>query len=383
MKHLVGRKTVFVAMSGGVDSSVAALLLKQKGFEVVGVFMKNWSENIPGTVQCSTEADQQSARQVAAQLKIPFYTWDFEKQYRQLVFGPMVHAYANGLTPNPDVVCNQRIKFGLFLEKALKLGADYMATGHYVKKLKTKNLKLKTIYKLAVAKDKNKDQSYFLWTLNQDQLQYCLFPIGDYLKPRVRQIAKTNGLITADRKDSQGLCFVGKVDFANFLEKYLPGSSGKIMAVSKNSLGQYIGQVIGSHPGLHFFTLGQRQGIGIGGGLPYYAAAKDAVKNYLYVANKDMALELFPPRVKLNQVNFISGLTLNKKQKFLVRYRYRQLLSQAVIEPGPNQTLTVDLGKNSFGVTPGQSMVFYQGRTMIGGGVIEPINQKWLDEIVI
>jgi tRNA-specific 2-thiouridylase len=383
MKHLVGRKTVFVAMSGGVDSSVAALLLKQKGFEVVGVFMKNWSENIPGTVQCSTEADQQSARQVAAQLKIPFYTWDFEKQYRQLVFEPMVHAYANGLTPNPDVVCNQRIKFGLFLEKALKLGADYMATGHYVKKLKTKNLKLKTIYKLAVAKDKNKDQSYFLWTLNQDQLQYCLFPIGDYLKPRVRQIAKTNGLITADRKDSQGLCFVGKVDFANFLEKYLPGSSGKIMAVSKNSLGQYIGQVIGSHPGLHFFTLGQRQGIGIGGGLPYYAAAKDAVKNYLYVANKDMALELFPPRVKLNQVNFISGLTLNKKQKFLVRYRYRQLLSQAVIEPGPNQTLTVDLGKNSFGVTPGQSMVFYQGRTMIGGGVIEPINQKWLDEIVI
>ncbi|KKU10232.1 MAG: tRNA-specific 2-thiouridylase MnmA, partial [Parcubacteria group bacterium GW2011_GWF1_45_5] len=202
------RKVVFVAMSGGVDSSVAALLLQRRGFEVVGVFMKNWSQNIPGTVVCSTEEDQRYARHVASQLRIPFYSWDFEKEYREFVFEPMVRAYTQGLTPNPDVACNQHIKFGVFFEKAMSLGADYIATGHYVGK--TKNF-FNNEDILRTAKDKNKDQSYFLWTLSQDKLKHCFFPIGSYQKSTVRAIARSGGLVTADKKDSQGICFLGKV----------------------------------------------------------------------------------------------------------------------------------------------------------------------------
>jgi tRNA-specific 2-thiouridylase len=362
---------------------VAALLLRRRGYEVVGVFMKNWSENIPGTLECSTEQDQRFARQVAAQLSIPFYTWDFEKQYRQLVFEPMVRAYASGLTPNPDVVCNQRIKFGLFLEKALKLGADYMATGHYVKKLKTKNLKLKTIYKLGVAKNKNKDQSYFLWTLTQAQLKHCLFPVGDYLKPKVRQIARAHGLITAGKKDSQGLCFVGKLVFSNFLKQQLFDSPGEIAAVSENNPGEYQGKIIGSHAGLHFFTLGQRQGINIGGGPPYYAVYKDQACNRLFVAEKGLAEKLFPLAVFIKELNFIAGQGPRGKQKVLFKYRYRQPLSRGVFEPLGEDRGLVCFPKPGFGVTPGQSLVMYQGRTMLGGGVIEPFEQGWLNQVVV
>ncbi|MEK7123297.1 MAG: tRNA 2-thiouridine(34) synthase MnmA [Patescibacteria group bacterium] len=228
-------KKVFVAMSGGVDSSVAALLLKKEGYDVVGVFMKNWGEPLGEGERCQWERDQKDAREVAAVLKIPFYTFDFEKDYKKKVADYMLAEYKKGRTPNPDVMCNKEIKFGLFLGRALKLGADFVATGHYVK-LKSKNEKGKIKIQLFQAKDKNKDQSYFLWTLTQKQLKYCLFPIGDYLKPEVREIAKKAWLPTAEKKDSQGVCFVGKFDFAEFLKKKIKPKKGKIIDIDSGEI---------------------------------------------------------------------------------------------------------------------------------------------------
>ncbi|OGD35316.1 tRNA 2-thiouridine(34) synthase MnmA, partial [Candidatus Azambacteria bacterium RIFCSPHIGHO2_01_46_10] len=263
-------KKVFVAMSGGVDSSVAALLLKQKGYDVVGVFMKNWSQNLAGG-ECAWARDQEDARKVAAKIGIPIYTFDFEEEYKKLVVDYMLKEYAAGRTPNPDVMCNKEIKFGLFLEKALSLGADFVATGHYARlrrKSEIRNPKSETNpklkisnYKLLQAKDKNKDQSYFLWTLGQEQLKYCLFPIGDYFKSEaggaeeqkrrsIRETARKFGLPTADKKDSQGVCFIGKFDFAEFLKSRIPANPGQIKTVD--------GKVVGEHDGLAFYTVGQR-----------------------------------------------------------------------------------------------------------------------------
>ena len=374
------RKVVFVAMSGGVDSSVAALLLQRRGFEVVGVFMKNWSQNIPGTVVCSTEEDQRYARHVASQLRIPFYSWDFEKEYREFVFEPMVRAYTQGLTPNPDVACNQHIKFGVFFEKAMSLGADYIATGHYVGK--TKNF-FNNEDILRTAKDKNKDQSYFLWTLSQDKLKHCFFPIGSYQKSTVRAIARSGGLVTADKKDSQGLCFVGQVDFSRFLGRHIPDRKGEVIAVDCHTAGGYHGRVIGAHEGLHFFTLGQRQGIRIGGGVPYYVAGKDAKTNRLYVSPYDCARDLFPVKVSLGQCHFISARRVEVKKNVLVRHRYRQPLRRAIIYIGSGKRGEARFAEPPFGIASGQSLVFYQGNTMLGGAVIEPFAQDWMRNIVI
>ena len=275
-------------MSGGVDSSVAAYLLNKatpnnfsklfgrptpkgfRGYDVTGVYMKGWS-----LTGCAEE-DARDARRVAGALGIPFYVFDFENEFKKAVVDYMISEYAIGRTPNPDVMCNREIKFGLFLKKAPELGADYIATGHYVRKSEIRNSKSETNsksqnFKLLKAKDKNKDQSYFLWTLTQEQLKYCLFPIGDYIKPQIRALAKKYKLPTAEKPDSQGVCFVGEIDVAEFLKEKLGKNPGPILTLA--------GEKVGVHDGLSFYTIGQRKGIGsIGGGTPYYVVSKNTAK---------------------------------------------------------------------------------------------------------
>lgn len=398
-------KVVFVAMSGGVDSSVAAWLLRQQGFEVVGVFMKNWTEKVPGLIYCPWEEDQREARMAAAKIGIPLYTWDFEKDYKQIVFNYFIDGYKKGETPNPDVICNKEIKFGLFLKKARKLGADFIATGHYVKLSETSpktigrsrlpasrdglrsrlavasdanrarqnseglfSEKFRQFY-LSAAKDLNKDQSYFLWTLEQNQLKYCLFPLGNLTKPEVRQIAQKARLPNAKRKDSQGLCFVGKVKLKDFLKPYLPEKQGKIVKVEFIK-GKRQEKILGNHNGSHLFTFGQRSGIGVGDKQALYVCGKDFKKNIVFVCFKKDLPKFFPKEVFLKNVSWINPI-LKFPFECQARYRYRQPLQKVRVEKGKDRKLKVIFKKLAVGVTPGQSVVFYKNRQLLGGGVIK------------
>ena len=362
-----GHKKVFIAMSGGVDSSVAAALLKKGGeFDVVGCYMKCWS----AWDQCSVERDAEDARAVAEKLDIPFYIFDFEKEYRERVFNYMVREYAAGRTPNPDVLCNSEIKFGIFLEKALALGADFVATGHYVRA--SESFSEQNAVSLCQAVDQNKDQSYFLWRLTQKQLKHVLFPIGDYLKPEVREMAREFGLATADKKDSQGLCFVGKVPFDEFLRDILPKNPGPIMTTS--------GKVIGDHDGLSFYTLGQRHGIKIGGGTPYYVASKEFQTNTLVVAEGNKDEILFKKEIEVSDINWIGGAQPKFPLKCKARIRYRQPLQKCAVFPLGHRMskLRVVFDEPQKAATPGQSAVFYvpakalvkEGGELLGGGVM-------------
>ncbi len=347
-------------MSGGVDSSVTAALLKKQGkFNVVGIYMKCWQDG----EYCTSERDAEDARLVAEKLDIPFYVFDLTREYREKVFDYMVREYAAGRTPNPDVFCNSEIKFGIFLEKCLALGADFIATGHYAKK---------TDSVLLQAKDKNKDQSYFLWRLNQEQLKHVLFPVGDYLKSEVREMAREFGLPTADKKDSQGLCFVGNVSFDEFLRDFIPKNPGPIMTAS--------GKKIGKHDGLSFYTIGQRHGIGIGGSAPYYVAAKELKTNTLVVAEWNENEGLFKKEIEIADVNWIAGLPAGGSPLGCeARIRYRQPLQKCSIILFGDQVakLMVVFDEPQRAVTPGQSAVFYKGerdlptgRQVLGGGII-------------
>ena len=369
---------VVVAMSGGVDSSVAALLLKKQGYKVVGVFMRCY--NLDG---CS-ERDAEDARRVAEKLKIPFYVWDFEEEYKKKVVEYMVKGYKKGITPNPDVMCNREIKFGLFLEKALKMGADYIASGHYVRlrKSQIKNPKSQTNSKFKIqnskfslwqAKDANKDQSYFLWTLTQKQLKHCLFPIGDYLKSEVRKIAKKAGLATAEKKDSQGICFLGKVSLDDFLKKYIPEKRGNVLNIS--------GKKIGEHKGAHFYTIGQRHGLGIGGSKkPYYVVEKNMKKNTIMVSEGDDNPALYKKEIELIDINFINPshflIRANGGITVYARVRYRQPLAKTQFWQITNPESQIPKYKLIFDVpqkfiASGQSAVFYDKKgEMLGGGVI-------------
>ena len=333
-------KKVFVAMSGGVDSSVAALLLKKQGYDVVGGHMVSWEG-------CDSNEDRRDAMRVAAKLGIPFLTFDFRQEYREKVFDYMVREYAAGRTPNPDVMCNSEIKFGIFLEKALAMGADFISTGHYVRKERDN---------LYIAKDKNKDQSYFLWRLTTGQISKSLFPIGDYLKSEVREIARKAGLPTADKKDSQGLCFVGKVDFQDFIREYLPKKEGSIV--------NFKGKVLGRHDGAYFFTPGQRHGIRLGGfEEPLYVAETDRNENTVLVAQGARDPILYKKEISFSE----SNLPENFSGSIFARIRYRQPLEPCRIE---NSTVIFDTPQR--GVAPGQSIVFYSNKGLIlGGGVIE------------
>lgn len=352
-------------MSGGVDSSVAAYLLKKDGYDVVGVFMRGYN------IDNCQEKDAEDARRVAEHLKIPFYVWDFEKEYKEKVVDYMVAGYKKGLTPNPDVMCNKEIKFGLFFERAMKFGADYVATGHYVRKIINTH---QGIVSLATAKDTNKDQSYFLWTLTNKQISKSLFPLGDLVKPEVRKIAKKIGVSTAEKKDSQGVCFLGMVNIKEFLKKYIPEKAGDVL----NSKGEKIGE----HDGVWFYTIGQRSGVGNlkhqkgqKNHQPLYVASKDIKNNVLVVAEGAENLELYKNEVFLDEVNFLqedsySNVLKNIRIRVRARVRYRQPVFEAVLSREDGRWKLV-FGKPQKFVAEGQSAVFYDKEgVMSGGGVI-------------
>lgn len=340
---------VFVGMSGGVDSSVAAALLKEGDFEVTGVHIKMWSDP---EIPCNFKEDRYDAMRAAAHLGIPFKTWDLTVEYKRAVVEYMIAEYRAGRTPNPDVMCNREIKFGVFLQRGLEQGADFIATGHYARRLKDKLLK---------GVDENKDQSYFLWTLAQKQLQHCMFPIGEYTKPEVRLMAKKLGLPNADKPDSQGICFIGEIDMVEFLKKYIPVRHGSVVTTS--------GKIVGEHEGLSFYTIGQRHGIEIGGGIPYYVAEKNPKTNTLMVAEGPYNEKLFSRELIVTGVNWISCEESKLPLKCMARIRYRQPLQKCTVRK-MKHNLSVDFDEPQRAVTPGQSIVFYSGDEMLGGGVI-------------
>ncbi|MEK7574074.1 MAG: tRNA 2-thiouridine(34) synthase MnmA [Patescibacteria group bacterium] len=369
---VVKNKKVFVAMSGGVDSSVAAALLKKQGYEATGVFMKNWSQPVETYSKKKSLCwidERRDAIRVAAKLGIPLLTFDFEKEYRKWVVDYMFREYKAGRTPNPDIQCNKLIKFPLFWKRAKELGADFIATGHYARLAERKKSEDK-VFSLFQAKDKDKDQSYFLWTLSQEELKHCLFPIGDYLKSEVRRIAKKLGLANAQKKGTSGICFIGEVKLREFLKKRIKEKPGKIITTE--------GKVVGRHPGIFYFTIGQRRGLPAGrhgfeisGKKPYYVAAKDAKNNILIVAEGENNPALYKKEVELKEVSFINRqAATKKKQLVLARVRYRQPLSQAVIyKKGGNYNLIFK--KPQKFVAPGQSAVFYsKAEELLGGGII-------------
>ncbi len=353
-------KKIFVAMSGGVDSSVAALLLKKEGYDVTGVFMKNWSDSsfLKDKNMCPWEQDKKDAMRVASQLHIPFLTFNFEKEYKKKVVEYMIEGYKNGITPNPDIMCNKEIKFKLFLEKAISLGADYIATGHYAR-IKKQGSE----FFLLAAKDKNKDQSYFLYTLGQHELSKTIFPIGEYEKPKIRELAEKAGFGNAKKKDSQGICFVGEMDVFEFLKSQIKTHKGKIM--TKN------GKVVGEHQGVEFYTIGQRHGIGSpGGGVAYYVAEKDAKNNILYVAEGDKDKSLYKTTLFAKQAHWVSSKQPKFPLKCQARIRYRQPLSECVVKEEDKNTLFVEFKNPQRAVAPGQSVVFYDNDIVLGGAII-------------
>lgn len=336
----------FVAMSGGVDSSVAAALLKEEGYDVLGAHMVCWDE-------CEHREERRDALRVALILDIPFLTFDFREEYKRHVFDYMVREYAEGRTPNPDVMCNREIKFGAFLKKALDLGADFIATGHYARLRSTDHEQ-----ELLEGADKNKDQSYFLWSLPRLRLQRCLFPLSGYTKPQVRDIARRFGLPTAEKKDSQGLCFVGKVNFGHFLRGLLPRREGEVVTPD--------GTAIGKHDGVAFYTIGQRHGLGIGGGFPYYVAEKNAMTNTLVVGKGPNDPILYKKEILVHHLNWLSDF---REGQCEVRIRYRQPKIPALVTK-EDRRVRVAFDIPQRGLAPGQSTVFYREEGVLGGGII-------------
>ncbi|MEX0931597.1 MAG: tRNA 2-thiouridine(34) synthase MnmA [Candidatus Paceibacterota bacterium] len=353
-------KKVYVGMSGGVDSSVSAHLLKEAGYDVTGVFIKVWQ---PDWIQCSATEDRLDAMRVAAKLEIPFKTLDLESVYKKEVVDYMVSEYERGRTPNPDVFCNKEVKFGAFLDWALAEGSDYVATGHYAQSTQGES----GAFRIEMGNDPNKDQSYFLWTVTQEKLQHILFPVGHLPKSDVRKIAERAGLVTAQKKDSQGLCFVGKIDLKEFLSHFVTEKDGVVLNVE--------GEEIGKHSGALFYTLGQRHGFTITKktptDAPYFVVDKNISTNTIVVAQKNTEGEL-PGEVSsvvLSQVNWISDIP-KEGESVLVRFRYRQNLSSAKVFISESDVRVIfDTPISS--VPEGQSLVVYRDKVMLGGGVIE------------
>lgn len=347
---------VVVGMSGGVDSSVAALILKQQGYDVIGVFMKNWDDT-DEEGNCTAVQDYEDVRRVCDQIGIPYYTVNFEQEYWDKVFQYFLDEYKKGRTPNPDVMCNKEIKFKVFLEKALALEADFLATGHYAQVSKENGE-----YHLLRGMDTSKDQSYFLYTLGQYQLSKTMFPIGHLTKEQVREIAHENNLITASKKDSTGICFIGEKNFKEFLSNYLPAQPGKILSIDGNELG--------GHDGLMYYTLGQRKGLGIGGpGEPWFVVKKDLKKNILYVAQGQDHEELYSNGLIASKMEWV-GSPLKSGFSCTAKFRYRQRDQQVFVEFEEDKCY-VKFEKPQRAITPGQAVVFYQDEVCLGGATID------------
>ena len=356
-------KKVVVGMSGGVDSSVAALLLKQQGYDVIGIFMKNWEEKDEFGV-CTAEQDFDDVRKVSEQIGIPYYTVNFQKEYWDRVFSYFLDEYRKGRTPNPDVICNKEIKFKAFLDYALKIGAHYLATGHYAQVEYSDGE-----YRLLKGVDPNKDQSYFLCAVGQEQLSKSLFPLGRMTKNDVRGIASRAGLYTAEKKDSTGICFIGEKKFKEFLGGYLPAQPGEIRSVVSE-------EVLGKHDGLMFYTLGQRKGLRIGGtegGKPWFVASKDLRRNILYVVQGDKNPALYSYGLEATNLHWISDHHVERNFECRAKFRYRQLDQEVCISLLGNNKCKVDFKKPQRAITPGQFAVFYKDEICIGGGVIESV----------
>ncbi len=357
------KKKVICGMSGGVDSSVSAFILQQQGYQVEGLFMKNWEED-DDTDYCTAAADLADAQAVCDKLGIKLHKINFAAEYWDNVFEHFLAEYKAGRTPNPDILCNKEIKFKAFLEYAAEdLGADFIATGHYVRRPP-----LDQQPKLLRGLDSNKDQSYFLYTLSEQQVAQSLFPVGDIEKPIVRAIAEDLGLATAKKKDSTGICFIGERKFKDFLARYLPAQAGDIKTVD--------GQVIGRHDGLMYHTLGQRKGLGIGGVKgasenAWYVVEKDLVNNVLIVAQGQDNSALLSSGLIASQLHWVDRQPIREKLRCTVKTRYRQADIDCVIEPIDDETIRVIFDESQIAVTPGQSAVFYLGEVCLGGGIIE------------
>ncbi len=354
-------KKVVIGMSGGVDSSVAAILLQKQGYEVIGLFMRNWDTSVNGDYLgnpdldndiCPQEQDYNDALKVCEKLNIPLHRTDFVKEYWDYVFTYFLEELKKGRTPNPDIMCNKYIKFDMFAKEAKKLGADYIATGHYARIKDGKLLR---------GIDDNKDQTYFLSQVSKDQLENVLFPIGDMTKSEVRKVAEDYDLITADKKDSTGICFIGERNFKKFLENYLPNIPGDIVNIDT-------GEILGKHSGLMYYTLGQRRGLNIGGTKDrLFVAKKDLNNNILYVAMGDENKYLLSYEAIIENVNLLDEIP----EKCTAKFRYRQPDNDVIVTKLDDGNLLVKYPQGVKSVTPGQACVFYNGEQCLGGGIIK------------
>ena len=387
-------KRVVVGLSGGVDSSVAAYLLKEQGYDVIGLFMKNWhDESVTISDECPWIDDSNDALQVAEMLGIPFQVIDFSKEYKERIVDYMFREYEKGRTPNPDVLCNREVKFDIFLDKAIELGADFVATGHYCQKEEIE-IDGTSIYRLVAGADSNKDQSYFLCQLNQQQLSKALFPIGNLQKPEVREIAKKIGLNTADKKDSQGLCFIGKVKLPVFLQQQLKPKEGNILEVENEytgfiypdnelktsvkpfSLEPQIGKVVGTHQGAHYFTVGQRKGLQVGGTPEaLFVIGVDTTKNIVYTGQGTNHKGLYRKGlfVKNEEIHWVRPdltMAIGDTRTYMGRIRYRQELQELTLYK-KEEGLFILFTEMQRGITPGQFVAWYDNNELLGSGVID------------
>lgn len=355
---------VVVGMSGGVDSSVSALLLKEQGYDVIGVFMKNWDDTDDSGV-CTATDDYEDVKRVADQIGIPYYSINFEKEYWHRVFEYFLNEYKKGRTPNPDVMCNSQIKFKSFLEFALNLDADYIAMGHYAKTFKDKN----GITHMMRPKDGNKDQTYFLSQLSQEQISRVLFPLANLTKPQVREIALKSGLATAKKKDSTGICFIGERNFRKFLSEFLPAQAGDMITPD--------GNVVGQHAGLMYYTIGQRSGLGLGSTkestAPWFVVGKDLQKNQLIVQQGYDSKLLYATELEASDMSFFTGQPEHDFEiHCTAKFRYRQPdVGVTVSYDAANNKAKVYFDEPARAVTPGQALVLYQGEECLGGGNID------------
>ncbi|MFH1508946.1 MAG: tRNA 2-thiouridine(34) synthase MnmA [bacterium] len=347
-------KTIVVGMSGGVDSSVTAAILKDQSYNVIGVFMYNWDDKAMGTEKingCTAESDQQDVRKVCGQLNIPFYTFNFTKEYRRKVFNYFISEYKKNRTPNPDMLCNKEIKFEVFAEKAKQLGADLIATGHYA------ILKKGQLYR---GKDESKDQSYFLAATEKKKFSNVLFPLGELKKEQVRKLAKKYKLVVADKKDSQGICFVGNIEVAKFLRMFMKPKKGKVITEE--------GEVIGEHDGAHFYTIGQRHGLGIASDLPYFITRTDVKKNIVYVGKGSHHKALFRKTLVLSKLNyFVSQKKIPKNVQIQIRYRHKAVPAK-ITKKG--KKYYIEFKNLQRAVTPGQFGVIYKKNQVLAAGII-------------